>query len=64
VLRSANVEFEGPVMNLHRDGGIELAYCEFELTLAEITEGADDVAPNIDTKYSAHPTIVTQSPAR
>jgi hypothetical protein len=51
-------------MNLHRDGGIELAYCEFELTLAEITEGADDVAPNIDTKYSAHPTIVTQSPAR
>ena len=51
-------------MNLDRDGWIELTDREFELTLAEITEGTDDVAPNIDTKYSAHPTIVTQSPAR
>jgi hypothetical protein len=51
-------------MDLHRDGGIELPYREFELTLAEITEGADDVAPNIDTKYSAHPTIVSQSSAK
>jgi hypothetical protein len=49
VLRGADVEFEGPVMNLDRDGWIELTDREFELTLAEITEGTDDVAPNIDT---------------
>ena len=49
VVGGVGVELEGAVVNLNGHCRIESFHGQFELALAEIAEGADHIAPDIDS---------------
>ena len=50
----SRIEFEGVQSDLDRYGNVELGEREIQLLLPQITEGADNVAPDINRECVAH----------